>query len=102
MAREIESEKCDAVVIMGTVAVGGMLPCQSWGKGKCLRELRAEAGIPNVSILRGTCKADLDEGVNQPLSPSKLIDEIRASDSSVGINIVLDEVLGENPDKNKN
>ncbi len=102
MAREVDSKSCDAIVIMGTAGAGAMLPCRSWGNGSCLRELRAEAGIPNVSIMRGTCKADLDEGIDQPLSPSKLIDEIRASNTSIGTNLVLDEWLGENPDKNKN
>lgn len=98
MAREIESKTCDAWVIMGTAQSGAILPCERWGEGKCLKDLRIEAGLPNVSVVSGTCKADSDQGLTSEEDPSKLINEIRDK-GGLGIDVVLDNILGKKPEK---
>ncbi len=87
MARQVESEKCDAVVAMGpviagTAQAGATLPCSRWLDGKCLRDSWIEEGLPKVKLIRGSCKADLEEGKQE---------EIRKGEPIIGESLVSDQ-----------
>ncbi len=61
MAKKLDNEQCSAWVIMHIGEAGALLPCRTWGNGKCLLEARREAGI-DADVHHGECLGDTDDG----------------------------------------
>lgn len=101
MVREIDTNKCPAWIMMGEKTAGAILPCKSWGEGRCLKDRRREAGVPNVSVFEGICIADLKDGIDDPQSSAPLIQEIRES-GNTAINTALDLLLMEQQKRAEN
>lgn len=59
MARAVDTNKCDAWVLLGNrlPGTGALLPCRRYGNGRCLKDSRKEAGMKAQDD--GQCAADL-------------------------------------------
>ena len=93
MARSIESENCNAQVIISNTSAGAILSCRSMGEGKCLKDVRVEAGSYNVSLFEGACFADAKDGKKATRAASELICALRYNPGSLELNLILDQML---------